>query len=53
MTDGLREQGFRFIYRAGTYMWVHPIYMCDGDIDCTCMDDAEFEDFVLLHEHSI
>lgn len=49
MTDGLRGQGFRLVYRVGTYMWVHPVYMHDGDIDCTDMDDAEFEAFVRKH----
>lgn len=48
MTDGLRGQGFRFVYRAGTYMWVHPVYFHDGDIDCTDMDDVEFEAFTRL-----
>jgi hypothetical protein len=45
VTDGLRGQGFRFVYRAGTYMWLHPVHMQNNDIDCTDMDDAEFEAF--------
>jgi hypothetical protein len=37
----LLEQGFRFVQRGKEFLWV-PI-LEPGDIDCTDMDDEEFE----------
>jgi hypothetical protein len=33
----------RFIRRGKDFNWVHPLEIRPGDIDCTGMDDAEFE----------
>lgn len=46
----LSAQGYRFIYRDGRYLWAHALEMQAGDVDCSDMDDAEFEQFVREHE---
>ena len=43
----LAAQGYRFVCRSSTYTWVHPATLRAGDVDCTGMDDATFERFVL------
>lgn len=43
----LKDQGFRFVKRGDQFDWVHPLEMLPTDHDCTDMDDAEFEAFVL------
>ena len=45
-----REKGFRFVYRRGTYMWVHPTMVQYRDTDCTDMDDEAFQAFVRTKE---
>ena len=42
----LQEQGFRFVCRARSFCWVHPAEVNTTDIDCTDMDDAQFDVFV-------
>lgn len=39
----LKDNGFRFVKRGKDFKWVHPAEMRSEDIDCTDMDDAEFE----------
>ena len=39
----LQTQGFRFIDRNGDFNWRHTNQLQAGDIDCTDMDDEEFE----------
>ena len=46
MAEGLQGKGFRFVYRAGSYMWVQPSMFEQFDIDLTDCSDAEFEEFV-------
>jgi hypothetical protein len=43
--DLLPAQGFRFIRRNGAFSWVHPLEVGAAPdlLDCTDMDDAEFE----------
>jgi len=37
----------KFICRGQhDFKWVHPLEMLPDDIDCTTMDDTEFEAFV-------
>lgn len=43
----LQELGFRFVGRAGRFFWCHPAQICEGDIDCTDMNDDEFAEAVL------
>lgn len=40
-----RADQMRFIYRAGSYAWRFKPEIIPGDIDCTDMDDAQFEQF--------
>lgn len=42
----LKDQGFRFVCRDGKFDWLHPADIKPGDIDCTDMDDVQFEEFV-------
>lgn len=43
----LQDQGFRFVCRGPEkFEWVHRLEMLPTDIDCTHMDDAEFDAFV-------
>ena len=42
----LKGAGFRFIERRGDFRWVSPAMMEAGDVDCTEMTDAEFEEHV-------
>lgn len=42
----LRDQGFRFVFRAGRYLWAHPSEGQQQDIDCTDMPDDKFAVFV-------
>jgi hypothetical protein len=42
----LQEQGFRFICRDGACNWMHPAEVQPNDVDCTDMDEDEFEAFV-------
>lgn len=39
-------EGFRFVHREKTWLWVHPNLLRSSDIDCTDMPDDEFESFV-------
>lgn len=43
----LQEQGFRYVLRGAAGLWVHPANMKPGDVDCTDMDDDEFEAAVM------
>lgn len=43
----LQAQGYRFTFRAGVYTWTHAAEVTGGHIDCTDMDDQQFEAFVL------
>ena len=45
-TFTLKQQGFRFVFRTGAFKWTHKNEMLAGDIDCTDMNDQEFEQFV-------
>jgi hypothetical protein len=45
----LSKNGFRFVFRAGTYLWSHKNEVRASDIDCTDMSDDAFEAFVLAH----
>lgn len=45
----LRDQGFRFVYRKGAFLWAHPTTLLADDVDCTDMTDEEFELFVVRH----
>lgn len=45
----LKDQGHRFVFRRGVYAWMPRPCMEPGDIDCTDMDDLEFETFVAVH----
>lgn len=41
----------RFVYKRGLrphtdYTWLHPAEIPEGAVDCTDMDDAEFDAFV-------
>jgi hypothetical protein len=41
---GLLAEGFRYTYRAGVgFNWTHPGAIEPGDVDCTDMNDEEFE----------
>lgn len=43
----LRAEGFRYIHRVGLgFTWMHPGAVEAGDLDCTDMGDAEFEQTV-------
>lgn len=46
----LRQAGFRFVKRGDDFKWVHPLEMRSTDVDCTDMDDAQFEAFVRAGE---
>jgi len=48
-THTLRDPHFRFVFRAGDYRWIHKNEVIPADIDCTDMNDQEFEDFVREH----
>jgi hypothetical protein len=50
MANTLKDEGFRFICRNGSFDWRHPLEVQSGDVDCTDMDDAEFEMFVMAQE---
>lgn len=43
------KRGMRFVDRAGDFNWRHKLEMLPGDIDCTDMDDAQFEAQVMTH----
>lgn len=43
----LQDQGFRFVCRDGKFDWTHPAEALPSDVDCTDMDDATFEAFVI------
>lgn len=49
------QKYFRFVYRAGIgprgfdYTWTHKNEMRASDVDCTDMNDDEFEQFVYSH----
>lgn len=46
--SNLRDAGFRYVYRcSGDFTWVHPAEVLSSDVDCTDMDDEEFERFVV------
>lgn len=45
----LERNGMRYGFCNGEYRWRHYLELPEGFIDCTDMDDAEFERFV--HEH--
>lgn len=40
---GVNSNGHHFVRRGHAFNWVHPLDMHDGDVDCTFMDDAEFD----------
>jgi hypothetical protein len=40
------NENMRFIKRGTEYQWVHRLEMLPDDVDCTHMDDAEFEAYV-------
>lgn len=42
----LHDQGRRYVFRDGAFVWSHPADMTSGDMDCTDMNDDEFETFV-------
>lgn len=48
----LKDQGFRFVRRGSRFDWVHPAEVHAEDLDCTDMDDAEFERTVLETQQS-
>lgn len=50
---GLAAQGFRLVFQAGEYRWVHPLEVRAGAVDCTDMDDAHFERFVLTGQPDV
>jgi hypothetical protein len=41
--SGMNADGYHFVRRGSTFIWVHPLEMQDGDEDCSLMSDAEFE----------
>jgi len=43
----LKDAGFRFVLRETHWLWVHSAELTPSDKDCTDMDDAQFEAFVL------
>jgi len=42
----LRDHGYRFVLRAGRFIWSHKMEIAAGDIDCTEMTDDELEALV-------
>lgn len=43
----LLKEGFRFVHRAGWgFTWIHPCAVEAGDLDCTDMNDEQFEQTV-------
>lgn len=42
----LKDDGFKFVLRAARWLWVHPNELRDFDIDCSNMNDRQFETFV-------
>jgi hypothetical protein len=42
----LKDDGFRFVRRGSSFGWVHPAEVQADDLDCTDMDDDEFENAV-------
>ncbi|MFA5900466.1 MAG: hypothetical protein WC829_15310 [Hyphomicrobium sp.] len=44
-----QDDGMRFIFRNGEYIFKHKNELLPTDIDCSDMDDLEFEEFVLEH----
>lgn len=42
----LQDEGFRFVWQNQEFNWVHPAEITEGVVDCTDMNDAEFEAFV-------
>ena len=42
----LQQAGFRFVRRAAEFHWVHPLEVRADDLDCTDMDDVQFEQAV-------
>lgn len=46
----LKQEGFRYVRRMGKYMWVHPLELRRGDVDCTDMNDTAFERFVVTSD---
>ena len=42
---GLTRRDWRLVYRDGVYTWRHRLEIKPGDVDCTTLDDAAFEQF--------
>jgi hypothetical protein len=42
-STNLKSLGHRFVLRAGAFSWRHHTDTQPGDVDCTDMEDAEFE----------
>jgi hypothetical protein len=45
-TQTLKDQGWRFVLRAGEFRWTHPLEIQSADVDVTDLDDDAFEAFV-------
>lgn len=43
----INQSNFRFVLRESQYFWVHEATMLPDDIDCTEMNDEEFECLVI------
>ncbi len=43
---GVNANGHHFVRRGAAFNWRHPLEMREGDLDCTFMNDAEFEQAV-------
>lgn len=39
----MRQEGFRLVARGNKIFWVHKNLVQPDDVDCTGMDDAQFE----------
>lgn len=53
-TGNLSSRGFRFVFTAaGLYRWVHPLEMPAGAVDCSDMDDEQFESFAVAHPEQV
>lgn len=46
LNTSLRDKGYRFVKREGEFRWVHPLDVEFTDVDCTDLNDEEFEAIV-------